>query len=77
MAVQLSDARTQLVGMPDGRVPLNVAVPVALTLYPGSPFVTVAVQVSETPTVPGDGKHDRVVVVVVWTTRLVVPELVW
>lgn len=51
------------VSMPGGRVPPKLTVPATLTVYPESPFVTVAVHVSDTPTVPVAGEQPIVVVV--------------
>ena len=53
-----------MVGIPVGRgLPLNVTTPPGEVLYPESPFVDVAVHVSETPTVPGEGKQDTITLV--------------
>ena len=60
LLVPLPLVKVQLVGIPDG-VLLKVTVPPGDELYKASPFVTVAVQDSETPMLPGDGEHDRVV----------------
>jgi hypothetical protein len=57
--------KAHVVGMPEGSVPLKVTVPVAFVLYPESPLVTVAVHVSELPTVPVAGEQLTVVVVAV------------
>ncbi|MDA4127842.1 MAG: hypothetical protein OK422_00020 [Thaumarchaeota archaeon] len=57
----------QVVGIPGGSEPLNVTVPVAFVLNKESPFVIVAVQVSETAMAAVRGEQETRVEVLVWT----------
>jgi hypothetical protein len=72
VSVQLPEDRVQVVGNQDG-IPLKVTVPEGGVLYEPSTFLTVTVQLSETPIVAAE--QLMVIVVFVYTATLKVPEL--
>jgi hypothetical protein len=72
---QLPEDRVQVVGIPGGRVPLNVTLPPGRVPKNDGTFLTVAVHFSETPTVAVDGAQDTVVVVATWVTMKIRPLL--